>query len=56
VKYNSTTYVPNDVMETGLEDVLGLPLSGVEDPLPGDWLVAVGGRSGDCGFSAEPGW
>ena len=40
--------------DTGLDDVLGLPLSGV-DPLPGERPTAVGGRKGDCVFNADPG-
>lgn len=45
---------PNDNIETGRDDVLGLPLSGV-DPRHTDWPAPVGGLKADCGFNADPG-
>jgi len=49
-KIGDTLHSPKlDKLETGRDDVLGLPLSGVHP------RHDVGGRTGDCGFSAEPG-
>jgi len=42
------------MVETGRDDVLGLPLSGVDAPR-GERPTAVDGRKGDCDFNADPG-
>lgn len=51
---NTRLSSPHDKLETGRDEVLGRPLSGVE-PRHVDWPAAVGGRYADCGFNAEPG-